>query len=81
MDTSVLQHGCASLLEQRQNLTIRLSITPVWQRLACLGPIGEQAVVGSDYFDFFRFWDEAHGMVIGDVAGRGMSASLLMAGL
>ena len=38
-------------------------------------------IVGGDYFDFFRFRDEAHGLVIGDVAGKGMSASLLMASL
>jgi sigma-B regulation protein RsbU (phosphoserine phosphatase) len=38
-------------------------------------------IVGGDYFDFFRFGDEAHGLVIGDVAGHGMSASLLMASL
>ncbi len=37
--------------------------------------------VGGDYFDFLRFWDGAHGLVIGDVAGHGMSASLLMASL
>lgn len=38
-------------------------------------------IVGGDYFDFFRFRDKAHGLVIGDVAGKGMSASLLMASL
>jgi len=38
-------------------------------------------IVGGDYFDFFRFRDETHGLVIGDVAGHGMSASLLMASL
>lgn len=38
-------------------------------------------IVGGDYFDFFRFRDGAHGLVIGDVAGHGMSASLLMASL
>lgn len=37
--------------------------------------------VGGDYFDFLRFSDGAHGLVIGDVAGHGMSASLLMASL
>lgn len=36
---------------------------------------------GGDYFDFLRFWDEAHGLVIGDVAGHGIAASLLMASL
>ena len=38
-------------------------------------------IVGGDYFDFFHFQDKAHGLVIGDVAGHGMSASLLMASL
>lgn len=38
-------------------------------------------IVGGDYFDFFRFRDGAHGLAIGDVAGHGMSASLLMASL
>jgi sigma-B regulation protein RsbU (phosphoserine phosphatase) len=38
-------------------------------------------IVGGDYFDFFRFRDEAHGLVVGDVVGHGLSASLLMAGL
>jgi sigma-B regulation protein RsbU (phosphoserine phosphatase) len=37
--------------------------------------------VTGDYFDFFRFRDHAPGLVIGDVAGKGMSASLLMASL
>jgi sigma-B regulation protein RsbU (phosphoserine phosphatase) len=42
---------------------------------------GPAEIVGGDYFDFFRFWDGAHGLVVGDVAGHGMSASLLMASL
>lgn len=36
-------------------------------------------IVGGDYFDFIHFSDQAPGLVIGDVAGHGMSASLLMA--
>lgn len=36
-------------------------------------------IVGGDYFDFFPFRDGAHGLAIADVAGKGMSASLLMA--
>lgn len=39
------------------------------------------AIVGGDYFDFYRFGDGGHGLAIGDVAGHGMSASLLMASL
>jgi sigma-B regulation protein RsbU (phosphoserine phosphatase) len=36
-------------------------------------------IVGGDYFDFFHFRDGSHGLAIGDVAGHGMSASMLMA--
>lgn len=38
-------------------------------------------IVGGDYFDFFHFADGSHGLAIADVAGHGMSASLLMASL
>ncbi len=38
-------------------------------------------IVGGDYFDFFRFPDGAHGLAIADVAGKGVSASLIMASL
>src|SRR5262245_17667835 len=38
-------------------------------------------IVGGDYFDFCRFRDEAHGLLIADVMGKGMSASMLMASL
>jgi sigma-B regulation protein RsbU (phosphoserine phosphatase) len=38
-------------------------------------------IVGGDYFDFLHFADGSHGLAIADVAGHGMSASLLMASL
>ena len=38
-------------------------------------------IVGGDYFDFFDFQDRRPGIVIADVAGHGMSASLHMASL
>lgn len=38
-------------------------------------------IIGGDYFDFFRFEDGAHGLAIADVAGKGVSASILMASL
>ena len=38
-------------------------------------------IVGGDYFDFYRFRDGAYGLLIADVAGHGMSASLIMASL
>lgn len=36
-------------------------------------------IVGGDYFDFFHFADGSHGLAIADVAGHGMSASMLVA--
>lgn len=38
-------------------------------------------IVGGDYFDFFRFKDNTPGLVIADVMGHGVAASLLMASL
>lgn len=36
-------------------------------------------ILGGDYFDFFQFGDGVPGLAIADVAGHGISASLLMA--
>ena len=36
-------------------------------------------IVGGDFFDFLRFQNGAYGFVIADVAGKGMSAGLIMA--
>jgi sigma-B regulation protein RsbU (phosphoserine phosphatase) len=37
--------------------------------------------VGGDYFDFVQFSEERIALVLGDVSGKGMPASLLMMGL
>jgi sigma-B regulation protein RsbU (phosphoserine phosphatase) len=37
--------------------------------------------VGGDYFDFLRFKEGSHALVIADVMGKGMPASMLMASL
>lgn len=39
------------------------------------------AIVGGDYFDFFRFRDGAPGLAVADVMGKGVPASMLMANL
>ncbi len=47
-----------------------------------LGAFSQPAsIVGGDYFDFLRFEDGAHALIIADVMGKGMPASLLMASL
>jgi sigma-B regulation protein RsbU (phosphoserine phosphatase) len=38
-------------------------------------------IVSGDYFDFFRFKDDTHGLTIGDVVDKGMAASLMMASM
>jgi len=38
-------------------------------------------IIGGDYFDFFKFRDGSHGMVIADVSGHGVSAAMLMSSL
>jgi serine phosphatase RsbU (regulator of sigma subunit) len=44
---------------------------------ACRPAIG----VGGDYYDYLQFSDDRLGIVIADVAGKGIPAALLMAGL
>lgn len=38
-------------------------------------------IIGGDFFDFFNFQDGAFGLAIADVAGHGVSSSLIMASL
>ena len=38
-------------------------------------------IVGGDYFDFFQYRDGAHGLVIADIPGHGVSAGMLMSSL
>ncbi len=37
--------------------------------------------VGGDYYDFFEYEEQRLGVVLGDVAGKGMSAAMLMSNL
>ena len=39
------------------------------------------SIVGGDYFDFLNFGDSAHAIIIADVMGKGMPASMLMANM
>jgi sigma-B regulation protein RsbU (phosphoserine phosphatase) len=38
-------------------------------------------ILGGDYFDFFQFRDGSHGFAIADIAGHGVSASILLASM
>lgn len=38
-------------------------------------------IIGGDYFDFIDYQNGSHGLVVADVMGHGVSASILMSGL
>jgi sigma-B regulation protein RsbU (phosphoserine phosphatase) len=79
--------------EERRRLESELELSQVVQRallpqrvpnikgveLAAFSRPSE--IIGGDYFDFFKFRDGTHGLVIADVSGHGVSAAMLMSSL
>jgi serine phosphatase RsbU (regulator of sigma subunit) len=57
------------------------SVAPVVRGLDVAGHNAPCRTVGGDYFDFFRYGESRVALVLGDVSGKGMPASLLMMGL
>jgi sigma-B regulation protein RsbU (phosphoserine phosphatase) len=54
---------------------------PETQRLTCKSIYMPAHKVGGDYYDFLRLQDNALGIAIGDVSGKGVAAALVMANL
>ena len=54
---------------------------PEIQRLTCKSIYMPAHKVGGDYYDFLRLQDNALGIAIGDVSGKGVAAALVMANL
>jgi serine phosphatase RsbU (regulator of sigma subunit) len=54
---------------------------PPMQTLEYAGACVQTRRVGGDYYDFLDLGHDRLGLVIGDIAGKGMSAALLMANL
>jgi serine phosphatase RsbU (regulator of sigma subunit) len=54
---------------------------PVLRSLEYAGACVQTRRVGGDYYDFLDLGQERLGLVIGDIAGKGMPAALLMANL
>jgi serine phosphatase RsbU (regulator of sigma subunit) len=54
---------------------------PALGTLAYAGRCLQARQVGGDYFDFLALGQERLGLVIGDIAGKGIAAALLMANL
>jgi phosphoserine phosphatase RsbU/P len=57
------------------------SAAPTVEGLDIAGTTVPCRTVGGDYFDYLTFPDGRVGMLVGDVAGKGMPASLLMSSL
>jgi serine phosphatase RsbU (regulator of sigma subunit) len=57
------------------------SVAPAVRGLDLAGHNAACRTVGGDYFDFFKYGDSRAALVLGDVSGKGMPASLLMMGL
>jgi serine phosphatase RsbU (regulator of sigma subunit) len=57
------------------------SVAPKVRGLDLAGHNVPCRTVGGDYFDFFPYGESRVAMVLGDVSGKGMPASLLMMGL
>src|SRR5262245_17362357 len=55
--------------------------SPIVPGLAIAGACRPAVGVGGDYFDYLTFSEDRLGLVIADVAGKGIPAALLMAGL
>ncbi|HKD07052.1 MAG TPA: SpoIIE family protein phosphatase [Bryobacteraceae bacterium] len=56
-------------------------VAPKFRSLDLAGHNAPCRTVGGDYYDFFKYGDNRVAMVLGDVSGKGMPASLLMMGL
>jgi serine phosphatase RsbU (regulator of sigma subunit) len=57
------------------------SVAPAIRGLDLAGHNAPCRTVGGDYYDFFPYGESRVAMVLGDVSGKGMPASLLMMGL
>jgi len=57
------------------------AIAPRLRSLDLAGHNAPCRTVGGDYYDFFKYGENRVAMVLGDVSGKGMPASLLMMGL
>jgi serine phosphatase RsbU (regulator of sigma subunit) len=73
----------ASELEQAAEIQRQFlpSVAPVLPGLELAGYNAACRTVGGDYYDFLPYADNRVGIVIGDVAGKGMPAALMMTSL
>lgn len=78
-EREVIQRELAIAREVQQRLLPQTS--PTIAGLDCYGRCRPAREVGGDYYDFLELSNGALGVAIGDVSGKGIPASLLMASL
>jgi serine phosphatase RsbU (regulator of sigma subunit)/catechol 2,3-dioxygenase-like lactoylglutathione lyase family enzyme len=78
-----LERRAAQELEIAKQVQARLfpQTLPPLATLDYAGVCIQARAVGGDYYDFLDFGKQRLGMVIGDIAGKGIAAALLMANL
>ena len=78
-----IERRAARELEIAKEVQARLfpQSQPTLQTLDYFGVCHQARQVGGDYYDFLRLGENRLGLVIGDIAGKGIAASLLMANL
>jgi serine phosphatase RsbU (regulator of sigma subunit) len=78
-----LERRAAQELEIAKQVQARLfpQTLPPLATLDYAGICIQARAVGGDYYDFLDFGEQRLGMVIGDIAGKGIAAALLMANL
>jgi len=77
------EQRAAQELEIAKRVQARLfpQTLPAIRSLEYAGTCIQARQVGGDYYDFLNLGGERFGLVIGDIAGKGMAAALLMANL
>lgn len=77
------EHRAAQELEIARAVQARLfpQVLPDCQSLEYAGVCIQARQVGGDYYDFLNLGSDRLGLVVGDIAGKGMAAALLMANL
>lgn len=78
-----LERRAAQELEFAKQVQARLfpQNSPPLRTLDYAGACVQARHIGGDYYDFFALGDQRIGLFIGDIAGKGMPAALLMANL
>jgi sigma-B regulation protein RsbU (phosphoserine phosphatase) len=82
-EIEIVERAMSKELEQAAHIQMGLlpSAPPVADGMDIAGRTAACRTVGGDYYDYLSFPDRRIAMIVGDVAGKGMPASLLMSSL